>query len=144
MCSSVGYVYIASSLTHRRGANVIAERARFLQQEVRNTINRAPKSIQGVLSGVQQRIADARLRARLEASKDAKVDVQVGLELFEGIPQEWRSRLWMALLQHPACADGFGDIVVRVCMGLFTKHIAGVVMIVHPPKGTMYTTKTPT
>ncbi len=67
-----------------------------------------------MLSGVQQRIADARLRARLEASKDAKVDVQVGLELFEAIPQEWRSRLWMALLQHPACADGFGEIVV--CM----------------------------
>ena len=94
---------------------MLAERARMLQQEVRNTINRAPKSLQGVLTGVQQRITDARLRARLEASRDAKVDVQVGLELYEGIPQEWRSRLWTALLQHPSCASGFGEITVRCC-----------------------------
>lgn len=105
----------------KRGATVIAERARTLQQgvvaEVRknaanvaSTFQKAPKSIQGVLGTVQSRINEARLRARLEATKDTPVAVQVGLRLYKAIPQEWRSRLWLTVLYKPEVTEGFREI----------------------------------
>jgi len=47
----------------------------------------------------------------LQEQRDAPVDVQIGFQVMEDAPQELRSRLWMALLQHPELAERFQAIV---------------------------------
>lgn len=37
----------------------------------------------------------------MQEQRDAPVDVQVGAQCYEDSPQELRSRLWMAILEHP-------------------------------------------
>ncbi|GAB4814895.1 hypothetical protein N2152v2_001941 [Parachlorella kessleri] len=65
------------------------------------TVQRGPKQIQAILQRVQHQIEQQRMAALLEEQRDAPVDVQVGFQLYEDSPQELRSRLWMALLEHP-------------------------------------------
>jgi hypothetical protein len=50
-------------------------------------ISNAPKSVQSVLSRVQHRIHQQRLRILLRAAKDDPVDVQIGPQLYEDAPQ---------------------------------------------------------
>lgn len=37
----------------------------------------------------------------MQAKRNTPVDVQLGGQLWEDAPQELRSRLWTALLEHP-------------------------------------------
>ena len=61
-----------------------------------------------ILSGVDRCVCFA--TGRVQEQRDAPVDVQVGFQLYEDSPQELRSRLWMALLEHP---DLVGEYQVR-------------------------------
>jgi hypothetical protein len=47
----------------------------------------------------------------LQEQRDAPVDVQIGFQVYEDAPQELRSRLWMALLQHPELVERFQAIL---------------------------------
>ena len=73
------------------------------------------------------------MKILLQEQRDAPVDVQVGFQCYEDAPQELRSRLWMALLQHPelveryhaveraGCQEGGGDGDWRGGVGLNTE-----------------------
>ena len=50
-----------------------------------------------------------------QAKRNAPVDVQMGGELWEDAPQELRSRLWMALLDHTELVGTLTDELV--CKG---------------------------
>lgn len=65
------------------------------------TVGQGPRQLQSVLQRLSQQIEEQRMRLLLEQQRDAPVDVQVGFQLYEDAPQELRSRLWMALLEHP-------------------------------------------
>lgn len=47
------------------------------------------------------------MKILLQEQRDAPVDVQVGFQVYEDAPQELRSRLWMALLQHPELVERY-------------------------------------
>ncbi len=47
----------------------------------------------------------------LQEQRDAPVDVQIGFLVMEDSPQELRSRLWMALLEHPELVERFQAIL---------------------------------
>jgi hypothetical protein len=75
--------------------------------------------IPALLQRLQRQMEEQRLRALLEEQRDAPVDVQVGFQLYEDAPQELRSRLWMAILEHPKLVS---DYQVRcACLGGFIR-----------------------
>ncbi|KAK9806524.1 hypothetical protein WJX73_006950 [Symbiochloris irregularis] len=91
----------------RRAANIVAEaadeRINAVQQGVRagaRGIAQVPSAWQAYLDRRQEQHYELRLQAALQAKRNAPVDVQLGGELWEDAPQELRSRLWMALLNH--------------------------------------------
>eukprot|EP00873_Tetraselmis_striata_P025428 jgi/Tetstr1/445692/TSEL_003495.t1 len=110
---------VGDSDLRRKGAEVVITGAKATLQDLRRAINsgastvrsgitrgfqpisNAPKSVQSVLSRVQHRIQQQRLRILLAAAKDDPVDVQIGPQLYEDAPQELRSRLWCALVANP-------------------------------------------
>lgn len=67
-------------------------------------ISNAPKSVQSVLSRVQHRIQQQRLRILLAAAKDDPVDVQIGPQLYEDAPQvrplRLRQTIDLSVLPH--------------------------------------------
>jgi hypothetical protein len=69
------------------------------------------------------------MHSLLEAQRDAVVDVQVGLALYEDAPQELRSRLWMALLEHPELGERYHSCVA-------TLHAADVAAVAPTPETT--------
>ena len=53
----------------------------------------------------------------MQAKRNTPVDVQMGSELWEDAPQELRSRLWMALLDHPELVGTLTEELVCTSMG---------------------------
>eukprot|EP00887_Chlorella_sp_A99_P003329 scaffold26.g3329.t1 len=72
-----------------------------------HSVQQGPRQLQNVLQRLQQRIEEQRMRQLLQEQRDAPVDVQVGFVLYEDAPQELRSRLWMAVLEHPELVSEF-------------------------------------
>lgn len=66
-----------------------------------------PRAIQGILQKLQLRIEEQRLNALLQEQQDAPVDVQVAFQLYEDAPQDLRSRLWIAVLEHPELCNEY-------------------------------------
>lgn len=50
---------------------------------------------------VQKRLKEARYANLLEADNNIPVDIQMGNQLFEDAPREFRTRLWFVLLNCP-------------------------------------------
>lgn len=45
-----------------------------------------------------------RLQRALQLERNTPVDIQIGLQVYEGVSQVLRSRLWLILLQRPELA----------------------------------------
>ncbi|RMZ55702.1 hypothetical protein APUTEX25_005743 [Auxenochlorella protothecoides] len=101
-------VLLSDAQLRRQGASVLSAGAskglRGVQSGVVAGVQRlqaGPKQLRAALARVQQRIEEERLAVLLREQRDSPVDVQVGFQVYEDAPQELRSRLWMALLEHP-------------------------------------------
>lgn len=46
-----------------------------------------------------------RLQRALQLERNTPVDIQIGLQVYEGVSQVLRSRLWLILLQRPELAN---------------------------------------
>lgn len=66
------------------------------RQRLQSSIQVQPCS----LAAAHQPQAELMTNLLTQETRDAPVDVQVGEQLWTDAPQELRSRLWMALLQH--------------------------------------------
>lgn len=80
------------------------ERLSAVQQGVRagaRGLASGPQQLQSYLARRQEQYYEQRLQAALQAKRNTPVDVQLGGQLWEDAPQELRSRLWTALLEHP-------------------------------------------
>ncbi|KAK9843314.1 hypothetical protein WJX74_010233 [Apatococcus lobatus] len=89
----------------------VSLRARNFGKGIRATVNgigSGPRQIQNFLARLQTRIYEERLAALLQVARDAPVDVQIGPVLYEDAPQELRSRMWWALLEHPKLVSLLG------------------------------------
>lgn len=120
-------VLLSDGDLRRRGAEVLASNAskglRSIQQGIHSgattlqrgfqSVGQGPRQIQSVLHRISQQIEERRLQALLEQQRDTPVDVQIGFQLYEDAPQELRSRLWMALLQHPELAAQYKSLQVQ-------------------------------
>ena len=51
---------------------------------------------------------------KVQAERDAPVDVQIGPQLVEEAPQELRSRLWLALIDNPQLCHTYDE--GKVCI----------------------------
>ncbi|KAL4457570.1 hypothetical protein ABPG75_012435 [Micractinium tetrahymenae] len=100
---------LLSESAKKAGAGV----AKGLQQGA-GRIAAGPRTVQGVLQKLQQRIEEQRLQALLREQQDAPVDVQVAFQLYEDAPQELRSRLWMAVLEHPELVHEYQTLAAEL------------------------------
>jgi len=60
-----------------------------------------------VLERVQTRLEQQRLLRALALEKDQLIDLQLGFHVYEGVPQEIRSRYWIVLVANPELAKPF-------------------------------------
>ncbi|KAG7673898.1 hypothetical protein KSW81_007078 [Nannochloris sp. 'desiccata'] len=124
---------ITDSELRARGAQVVASGAsrgiRGIQHGLQTgattiqrglyTVGQGPRQIQGVLQRISQQIEEQRMILLLQEQRDSPIDVQIGFQVMEDAPQELRSRLWMALLQHPELVESF-QAILRADQALVT------------------------
>ena len=78
--------------------------------------------MQGVLERAQMLLEKRRLQRALHIQRDMPVDVQIGFHMYEGVPQEIRSRYWFVLVNNPELAKPF-----QVCQSAFCRNQCGQV-----------------
>ncbi|KAK2080743.1 hypothetical protein QBZ16_000597 [Prototheca wickerhamii] len=101
-------VLLSDAHLRKQGASVLTAGAsrglRNVQQGVTAGIHQlqmGQKQLRDALVQLQQRTERERLAGLLREDRERLVDVQVGFQVHEESPQELRSKLWMALLEHP-------------------------------------------
>eukprot|EP00878_Enallax_costatus_P004779 GHUV01005030.1.p1 GENE.GHUV01005030.1~~GHUV01005030.1.p1 ORF type:complete len:910 (+),score=344.00 GHUV01005030.1:211-2940(+) len=124
--SSAGELLIDTDL-RRKGANYIVnettrnvneirggieERAENLQQGARARLGAGAQRVTGLLRSIERQIQEFQrqqqqrdLQAELEHHHKLPVDIQIGDQVLEDMPQEMRSRLWYVLLESPDLAQ---------------------------------------
>eukprot|EP00879_Flechtneria_rotunda_P011135 GHRR01011633.1.p1 GENE.GHRR01011633.1~~GHRR01011633.1.p1 ORF type:complete len:608 (+),score=263.90 GHRR01011633.1:552-2375(+) len=84
-----------------------------LQQTARARLGAGAQKLQSVLRNIERQVSEFQkqqqqrdLQAELEYHHKLPVDIQIGGQCFEDMPQEMRSRLWYILLERPDLAQG--------------------------------------
>lgn len=112
IAAATGAIITDSQLRSRAAQTVASTTAEGLRQGLQG-IQSGPRQLQSVLRRLQAQAEENRRRTLLEQQKDSPVDIQVGTQLFEDAPQELRTRLWMALLEHPQLSTWHSELLTE-------------------------------
>lgn len=94
-----------------KGIGATAEYVRRnVVQNVGGGLESGKKGVQGVLERVQLRLQQQRVNRALQLTRDTPVDIQIGFHVYQGVPQEMRSRYWLVLVQRPELVKPFQEL----------------------------------
>lgn len=71
--------------------------------------------VQVVLSRIEDQIVAYQRQRQSRSNKIEVVDVQVGRKLYIDVPKEFRTRLWLAILEQPHLIEALGVGLSIVC-----------------------------